>query len=81
MTSLFFVATSSRHGSPRRPGQGGRLVGTSPGTTGSISRDGVLAPVPIVTFAVPAGNVCSKLQIGWSPLGALTWTRMREPLR
>jgi len=36
---------------------------------------------PIATMAWPAGRVSEKDQIGWSPLGALIVTRMREPAR
>jgi hypothetical protein len=35
----------------------------------------------IETFAFPFGCVSLNDQIGWSPLGALMVTRMREPAR
>src|SRR5262245_14029000 len=72
----------ARQGSPRSPGQGGSGVGAvTPGTSGRIRRDGRLCERAIVTLALCRGTVSANAQTGWSPTGALTVTRIREPAR
>ena len=51
------------------------------GTTGRMSWEGILRENAMLTVARPFGLVWSKDQIGWSPLGAVIVTRMREPAR
>src|SRR4051794_23350558 len=72
----------SRHGSARRPGHGGRAVGTlTSGITGNCRRDGFFFPYVNATVARPFGWVSPNDQIGWSPFGAVRITRIRESLR
>jgi hypothetical protein len=57
-------------------------VGTlAPGTTGSTTLDGICFERAIETVAVPVGSVSLNDQMGWSPFGAATVTRIREPAR
>jgi hypothetical protein len=46
-----------------------------------MSREGIVAPWPTVTDALPDGTVLANDHTGWSPLGAVIVTRMREPAR
>ncbi len=64
--------TYVRHGSPRRLGHGGGGVGTLiPGTTGSVSLDGIEGEYATWTVAVPAaGWVSANAQIGCASPGA-----------
>src|SRR5262245_58299063 len=71
-----------RQGSPRRAGHGGRPVGAViPRTNGSTRREGRLREKATVIVAVPAGTELAKAQTGWSPLGAVSVMRMRDPAR
>ena len=53
----------------------------TPGTSGRMRRDGYLCEKATVTFVLWVGTVSEKAQTGWSPTGALTVTRIREPAR
>ena len=52
-----------------------------PPTTGRVSFEGFRFDDEIATSADPLGFVFAKAQIGWSPFGAETVTRIREPFR
>ena len=71
-----------RHGSLRRLGHGGWLVGmVTPGMTGSTRLDGIVRENAIDTCAVLAGTVWLNDQIGCVPLGAAMMIRIRVPFR
>ena len=75
-------AGTGRQGWPRSAGHGGSGVGASiPATTGSTSRDGREAPRASVTRVFARGWISPKLHTGWSPRGAASVTRTREPAR
>ena len=46
-----------------------------------MSREGCLCENAMVTLARCSGTVSANYQTGWSPLGAVTVTRMRDPAR
>jgi hypothetical protein len=57
-------------------------VGTAtPGTSGRITREGMLGERATSTGAVPLGSVEPNAHTGWSPPGAEIDTRTREPDR
>ena len=66
-------AGKARQGSPRRPGQGGSAWATStPGMTGSTSRDGMARRAgDRDRRRRPRGSASPKAQTGWSPPGAV----------
>ena len=71
-----------RAGRARRaaPGTGAAPVGaSSPATTGRSSRDGLRGRARADTDARPRGWRSSNAQTGWSPPGAASVTRMRDP--
>ena len=77
------AAAYVRHGSPRRPGHGGRPVGT---LDAGHDREDQPRGHPLRVrrsrpSRVPFGCVSPKAQIGWSPFGAEIVTRIREPAR
>ena len=52
-----------------------------PGTTERTSADRVAPPSPMVSLTVPCVWYVTNCQVGRSPPGAVTVTRMRDPAR